>query len=421
MPSPTTVTHLVDEFPKAWSRGGRSVIPVHVVGRTHRFPIWIVVLWARIYDLKRLHQQPWGEAKHFVDQFETTARSGAAKEAVAEYRKLLDQLKWDAPMVGSGIEIPAVHVTPLLSTKWLSSDVVDLFLELLGHEATQGNTPNRVESLSTTTATQIHSLHHKHGTIGVPSGSRSKPHWLVTKAQKLRLQGAVLAGIIHVDGNYWVPFILGFSRTECFTGDSLRANKRHDIAEELIWFANLSSDEPHRFNHQHLSITKQYSHSCALWALDALRIHLNIQESLTDVSEFRLLRLKVFNQIGLRSMGLKRCEISIPDGALEREDIPLIADFEGTSVDGSDSTPSEIASSAAVDAEEQTNEGNTTRPSSPQTEEGEPQVLAQWDDEARKQHAQVCGLHLVEDIFPKCSREQRIALEKKRAEREQVR
>lgn len=297
------------------------MVYAHLPEEETQCPFWIIELWKRVYDFKETHLKPWANSHTYLTSFSSSARSIEAKKAGKQAGLVFEKMGWDEHTTGYTYNTPVVHLSSLLSSTWLASDVLDLLLEELHLRLRTASSllsiPTSAAALDpkeiivdyTTLTFQI-MKHYQTGRQDVElSCNGPKQHYLVRKAKDWSAKQAVVASIVHVDGVHWIPAIIDFKNERCLTGDSLTLRTRDDVAEALTWFAHLAGDKP-RFTTDFLPITKQTeSHSCGLWALDALHSYFGTVESLTSSNDFRLLRVRAFVAIGTRAgflpMGLE--------------------------------------------------------------------------------------------------------------------
>lgn len=283
-----TVNDIHNHLAEALRLGFRSLIYAHVQGEEPlHFPIWTAELWKETHRVSHRHVKPWQRAKQYTKVFETSARAEESKQLAKSANALFESLKWSAYTDSSSFNIPINLLAPLLSNDWLASEVIDQMLEEL--DRTLG-TDGTTRACTTILTDQINICFEEKS-----SSPLSADHWLIKKSEEYNITGSVVGCLMHIDGNHWVPTIVDFGNWRCFTSDSRTGSIRKDVVQKLNWFARLAKRKLNDMHSCLLPISRQVDgHSCGLWALDALRRHFDIQETLTESTEYRFLRMRTF-------------------------------------------------------------------------------------------------------------------------------
>ena len=224
----------------------QSFICEHLHGRTGlRVPLWTVGYWlevVKIHSIKLL----WASAQRNLDSLQKEhLLTDNIMDLIKQVSSVLSKLSWKDKIKGFPAQLPPEHLTSYLTQKWLSDEHENQMLHLLQNELTHQN-PESSINITDTYFFQILSQLHRDGTYDVDRGAA----WVRRKSEEFATGVYnVLATIVNLNNNHWVPIVVDFEASKILYGDSMDGAIDEDVEEVLTWWT---------YHHTGVTFTKTY-------------------------------------------------------------------------------------------------------------------------------------------------------------------
>ncbi|THU94789.1 hypothetical protein K435DRAFT_667696, partial [Dendrothele bispora CBS 962.96] len=194
---------------------------------------------------------------------------------VEEACDALKRLQWTGKINGFSIQVRVDYLAHLFTTKWLSSEHMDLFIELLRARVAGMEHGWKVE-LPGETATFIQKIIQAYNKQATYYHSSCKEfRWIQRVGQSLAVGQKTLLGLLaNVRDTHWVAIIINTERLTIFHADSMGDFIDDELKLALQWwtYQHFGKD----FNVCDMPVCKQQDmHSCGILAFGALEAFLS--------------------------------------------------------------------------------------------------------------------------------------------------
>ena len=272
----------------------QSFVCEHLQGRMGlRVPLWTVGYWLevlKIHSIKLL----WVSAQRNLDLLQKEhLLTDNIMDLIKQVSSALSKLSWKNKIKGFPVDLPPEYLASYLTRKWLTDEHENQMLHLLQEELTLRN-PESSTDITYTYFFQILSQLHRDGTYDTDKGA----DWVRRKGVEFSTGVYdILATIVNLNDNHWVPIVVDFKASKFLYGDSMGGAIDENVEEILTWWT---------YHHTGITFTKTYlpitrqrdGFSCGLLAWNALATYLLPDiHSLIDASDVAKERLKMFLQV----------------------------------------------------------------------------------------------------------------------------
>ncbi|KAF5347663.1 hypothetical protein D9758_014853 [Tetrapyrgos nigripes] len=241
---------------------------------------------------------PWAPAVSKLEQrrkLETALTGGLGEVVVDVAYEALQRLEWGGVINGFPIQIEKWYLASFFTNDWLSSDHLDLLLDLTRSKIAASELRDIVElpSESALFIPKIKQAYHRQDSYPSPTF-----RWLHQTAGKLTSGHKTLLGTLaNVNDNHWVTIVIDTEQAMIFHGDSMGHDINDTLGSALRWWTYQHFGV--NFRVEEMMIERQAdSYSCGLLAWDALEhFLLDDRESLMDSGRMYVHRLNTFLEI----------------------------------------------------------------------------------------------------------------------------
>ncbi|KAJ7698754.1 hypothetical protein B0H16DRAFT_1731418 [Mycena metata] len=132
IPDSKTVNKLVACSRQCWLDGSQSVIYSHLGGDVTHFPLWILLYWVAVLEIKHDIWVPWRKSQDWVKHNRKIVQRNPTCAVLAEETTLmLAMLPWGIPKAGLSDSEPFYSLWRFLGLHWLAGLQMNDMLELL--------------------------------------------------------------------------------------------------------------------------------------------------------------------------------------------------------------------------------------------------------------------------------------------------
>ncbi|EPS92471.1 hypothetical protein FOMPIDRAFT_1056839, partial [Fomitopsis schrenkii] len=185
-------------------------------------PLYVLSIWRRAYQSRSTYQL-WAGAETWL-----TAHSGTIGPLAQSTRLLLTRIPCSGRITAFEGEPDTSELAPFLSREWLSSDSLNMMLEVIRTELVDMNTHAKHTIWSTywtqtlqgkfSNAVELAAANNS----ALPPPSDVLPSWLLEDGQHFTTGDLHSIGLIfNLDGLHWVAAIVDFTSSRILYGDSL--------------------------------------------------------------------------------------------------------------------------------------------------------------------------------------------------------
>ncbi|KAJ7580341.1 hypothetical protein C8J56DRAFT_734783, partial [Mycena floridula] len=179
---------------------------------------------------------------------------------------MIHRLPWSGSIHGFPLKVDITYLAEFLMTDWLSSEHVDLMMDLLRREIFTAGQASEVEVASEAAMfmSKVKSAYESQDSycdsqkVGTALGNRER--------KKLAIE-------VNVRDSHWVAIIIDCEKRVIWHGDSFHAAADPELRVPLKWWIHFHTGNEYRFHD--MPITTQHDgHSCGLLAWLAMRLFL---------------------------------------------------------------------------------------------------------------------------------------------------
>ncbi|KAF5323141.1 hypothetical protein D9758_018984 [Tetrapyrgos nigripes] len=294
---PPELVHQLSEIIKKDPNIQSIILPYDDIAFDDRFPLWLVTFWTELIPV-RTAQKSWAPTVSKLKQrrkLETALTGGLGEVVVDVAYEALQRLEWGGVINGFPIQIEKRYLASFFTNDWLSSDHLDLLLNLTRSKIAASELRDIVElpSESALFIPKIKQAYHRQDSYPSPTF-----RWLHQTAGKLTSRHKTLLGTLaNVNDNHWVTIVIDTEQAMIFHGDSMGHDINDTLGSALRWWTYQHFGV--NFRVEEMMIERQTdSYSCGLLAWDALEhFLLDDRESLIDSGRMYVHRLNTFLEI----------------------------------------------------------------------------------------------------------------------------
>ncbi|KAF5343268.1 hypothetical protein D9758_016307 [Tetrapyrgos nigripes] len=210
-------------------------VPHDDVDPDERYAPWVVTYWAELIPL-RTTKLAWTPAVSRIEERRKmeTILSGGSGHSVDTSYNFLTNLSWAGYIEGFPIQIEKRYLVSFFTDDWLSSEHLNLLLDLMQRKVACSNVHDIVE-LPSESALFIPKM--KQAYQRPSKYSTPKFRWLHQIATKLTVGDKSLVGTLtNVNGNHWVAVVIDTTQEAIFHGDSMGHTIEDELEKALQWW-----------------------------------------------------------------------------------------------------------------------------------------------------------------------------------------
>ena len=250
---PCPPKHVVDMLRKSLTADVQSIHCIHTFNSQEKsFGTWIVQYWTELVVLRHARQR-FSQALTVLERRRQAGKLNEEQhQLVNDAYEALSVLPWTGLVRGFGIQVDVHYLTSFVGAEWLSSEHINLLMELLRCELLAAGLASRLEVISETSAFR-EMLRMAYKNQNLYGQGKQNLRWLEKLGKNLG-NGTCdkLAFMANINNNHWVAVVLDPEQRSIWHGDSFGAPMDTELQVMLKWWT---------YTHFSLSVTYQLQHS----------------------------------------------------------------------------------------------------------------------------------------------------------------